>query len=67
MTPAEQAFFSRMVPHILAGKSFVDAGKAVLEDDQRIWLATMLDTEEGAFIRAELGRTVYQRIREDSN
>lgn len=63
LTEAERIFLDRMVPHILAGKRLVDAARAVLEDDERVWLTTMADTDEGAAIREELGKQVYERIR----
>lgn len=39
LTPDESAFLKRMVPHVLAGKTFEDAARAVLDDDERLWLA----------------------------
>lgn len=63
MTEAEKTFFNRMVSHIMAGKSFAEAGRAVLEDDERIWLATMERSETGGAIRAEIAEQVYQSIR----
>lgn len=63
LTQAEKTFFSRMVPYILAGKSFAQAGQAVLDDDERIWLAAMEKSEEGAAIRAELAAEVYESIK----
>lgn len=63
MTQAEQAFFSRMVPHIIAGKSFLEAGRAVLEDDERLWLAATATDDVGAAIREELAAEVYANIR----
>jgi hypothetical protein len=63
MTESERIFLERMAPHILAGKSFAEAGRAVLEDDERIWLAAMSNTEQGAAIRGAMARQVYERIR----
>lgn len=63
ITEAEKTFFNRMIPYMLAGKSLVQAGQAVLDDDQRIWLATMERSETGGAIRAEIAEQVYQSIR----
>lgn len=63
LTQAEQTFLNRMVPHVLAGKSFEEAGRAVLADDERLWLASTEKSEIGQAIRAELASEVYQRIR----
>ncbi len=62
MTPAEQTFVSRMVPHILAGKSLVEAGRAVLADDERIWLAATAKDAVGEEIRSELCSEVHRRL-----
>ena len=63
MTEAERIFLNRMVPYMVAGKSLAEAGRAVLADDERIWLAAMEGTEQGAAIRAELIREVYEQIK----
>lgn len=63
MTEAERIFFARMIPHIMGGKSLVEAGKAVLAEDERLWLATIERSEQGAAIRAELGKQVWERIK----
>lgn len=39
LTDAELVFVTRMLPHIFAGKSLEDAGRAVLDDDARIYTA----------------------------
>ena len=57
MTKAEQIFITRMVPHIEAGLSFVDAAKAVLADDERLYLNAEL-------IASEIAAEVYNKIRE---
>lgn len=41
LTPAEQAFALRMVPHLERGLSFEDAARAVLEDDARLMAVTL--------------------------
>lgn len=41
LSPAESVFAMRMLPHIEAGKSFEDAARAVLQDDQRLYSALM--------------------------
>lgn len=58
MTKAEQVFVSRMVPHIEAGLSFVEAAKAVLADDQRIY-----DACQNEEIKSELCANVYKACR----
>lgn len=63
MTEAERIFLDRMVPYIMAGKSLVEAGQAVLDDDQRIWIATLERSEQGAAIRGALAEQVYERIK----
>lgn len=54
MTKAEQIFVSRMVFHIEAGLSFVDAAKAVLADDRRIY-----DACQSEEVKSELCANVY--------
>ena len=39
LTNDELTFAKRMLPHFLAGKSAVDAARAVLEDDARLFAA----------------------------
>lgn len=39
LSKAEQVFALRMLPHLNAGKSFEDAARAVLDDDERILAA----------------------------
>lgn len=39
VTEAEMVFMARMLPHLLSGKSFEDAGRAVLADDERLFSA----------------------------
>lgn len=63
MTTAEKAFVSRMIPHILAGKSFDEAARAVLADDERTWLTSTAKDDIGKFIRTELAAQVYSRLR----
>lgn len=63
MTEAEQIFIKCMVPHVLAGKSFIQAARAVTEDDERLWLAATEKSDTGAAIRAAIGESVYERIK----
>ena len=63
MTEAEKTFVRRMIPHVLAGKSFEDAAQAVLVDDERLWLAAMAKDDIGEAIRFELSAQVYTRVR----
>ena len=63
MTKAEQIFLARMIPHIQAGMSLEEAGRAVLADDERIWLAATADNETGEEIRTTLAAEIYQRLR----
>jgi hypothetical protein len=62
MTKAEKIFVHRMIPHILAGKSFESAAHAVLADDERLWLATMARDDLGDAIRSELTAQIYAQI-----
>ena len=39
MTEAELVFVKRMLPHFLAGKSAEECAKAVLADDERLYIA----------------------------
>jgi hypothetical protein len=63
MTPAEKAFVNRMIPHVLAGKSLEDAARAVLADDERIWLASTAKDDIGEFIRRELAAQIHCALR----
>lgn len=63
LTPAERVFIARMAPHVLAGKTLEEAAAAVIQDDERLWLAATLNTEAGKAIRAELCREVYDKLR----
>jgi hypothetical protein len=63
MTAAEKTFLNRMVPHMIAGKSFEDAARAVLEDDERLWLAATAKDEVGEALRSEICTNVYNRMR----
>lgn len=63
MTPAEKTFLNRMVPHMMAGLSFEDAGRAVLADDERIWLAATEQTEAGQGIRTAITKLVYANLK----
>jgi hypothetical protein len=62
MTKAETTFLTRMVPHMIAGLSLEEAGRAVLADDERIWLAATEKSEQGEYIRSELCREVYAKL-----
>jgi hypothetical protein len=63
MTQAEKTFLNRMVPHMMAGLSFEEAGRAVLADDERIWLATMAQDDTGLAIRQNITTLVYANLR----
>jgi hypothetical protein len=60
----EEIFLNRMVPHMAAGKSLEDAGRAVLEDDERLWLAAVANDGVGEEIRSQLAGEVYRRLRQ---
>lgn len=62
MTQSEKAFVTRMIPHVLAGKSFDDAARAVLADDERLWLASTAKDDIGVFIRTELAAQIHNRL-----
>lgn len=62
MTPAEKIFVTRMIPHVLAGKTFDDAARAVLEDDERLWLTAMAQDDIGAAIRTELAAQIHTNV-----
>jgi hypothetical protein len=67
MTEAERIFIERMVPHVEAGKSFDEAARAVLEDDERLWLAATAKDDQGEFIRENLANKVYGVLRGRTN
>jgi len=62
-TADELAFIKRMAPHIERGASLEGAARAVLADDQRLWLAAVLDTPVGRAIRDDMGARVYAKLR----
>jgi len=62
MTKAEQIFLTRMVPHMLAGKSLEEAGRAVLADDERIWLAATENSKTGQAIRDAICERVHANL-----
>ncbi len=62
LTQSEQAFVRRMVPHIQAGMTFEEAAKAVLADDERLYLA-LHDEKTGTAIKSEMAGIVYRRLR----
>jgi hypothetical protein len=63
LTQAERVFIERMAPHVMAGKSFHEAAAAVIEDDERLWLAAMEGSEIGEAIRAGLASEIYNSAR----
>lgn len=63
LTKAEKTFLDRMIPYIVAGKTLEEAARAVLEDDERLWLIATAKDDQGQFIREELARRVYAEIR----
>lgn len=60
LTPAEQVFVKRMLPHYLAGKSIEEAAAAVLADDERIF-AALCDRGSSQYVQTvdERGRAIY--------
>lgn len=62
MTKAEKTFLNRMVPHMVAGLSIEEAGRAVLADDERIWLAATAENDIGFAIREELCAAIYNKL-----
>lgn len=78
LTDEAKTFLRRAVPHVLAGKSFEDALRAVLADDQRLFNA-MRDTADrnawpdrqpgpervGDVITRELAARVYNTVRKE--
>ena len=63
MTAAEKTFLNRMVPHMMAGLSIEQAGRAVLADDERLWLAATEKSDVGQAIRDGICERVYAGIR----
>ena len=63
LTDAEKIFIERMAPHFIAGKTIQQAAAAVIEDDERIWLASMERSEMGEAIRAEICAKVHAAAR----
>lgn len=57
-------FLQRMMPHLLRGMAFEDAGKAVLNRDRELAQIAMEESEAGQTLRAELARQVYQTVRD---
>lgn len=58
-TAAEKTFMDRMAIHMIAGMSFDEAAKAVVEDDQRIRNICLGQTESGEKARAVLATEIY--------
>lgn len=54
---------ARMMPHMMAGMTFEQAGQAVLMRDNELFAVIKGRTEEGAMIRQELATQVYSQIR----
>lgn len=63
MTKAEEIFLKRMVPHMIAGKSFDEAAQSVLNDDLRLWLTATANDDQGEAIRDHICRQVYSECR----
>lgn len=63
LSKSEQIFVQRMAPHVMAGLSFEEAAKAVLADDERLWLAAGAQDDVGQAIRDQLCTDVHFRIR----
>ena len=66
MTKAELAFFNRMIPFIIEGKSFEEAGRAVLDRDIGLFAAAVSESATGEAIRKGLAAEVYHSIRKTS-
>ena len=69
LTKDERIFARRMAAHVEAGKSFEEAARAVLSDDERIWkticayqYSSTRRGEQGD-IQSELSNHVYRAIR----
>lgn len=62
MTAAEKTFLNRMVPHMMAGLSFEEAGRAVLANDERLWLAATAKDDIGEAIRTSMAKLVHANI-----
>ncbi|MHC2251010.1 hypothetical protein ACVILK_000702 [Bradyrhizobium embrapense] len=63
LTDAEKAFIARMAPHVMAGRTMEEAAAAVVQDDERLWLTAMEDSDVGRAIRDELADKVYASAR----
>ncbi len=63
MTTDEETFLARMIPYMVLGRNMEDAGRAVLADDERLWLAATERSDVGETIRTELAERVYNSIR----
>ncbi|MGY4224363.1 hypothetical protein ACVMIH_001724 [Bradyrhizobium sp. USDA 4503] len=63
LTDDEKALIARMAPHVMAGKTMEEAAAAVIQDDERLWLTAMEDSDVGRAIRDELADKVYAAAR----
>jgi hypothetical protein len=59
---AAAQFLLRMMPAMLNGVSFEEAGLAVLRRDQKLIEIATGETEEGSFIRKHLAQKVFDEI-----
>lgn len=68
LSPAEKVFVDRMAVHMsTSGMSFDEAAKAVLEDDERIYLSTINNTEATEEIVSNMAKRLYNSFRIESN
>ncbi|MGY3482259.1 hypothetical protein ACVW1C_000142 [Bradyrhizobium sp. USDA 4011] len=63
LTDDEKAFIARMAPHVMAGKTLEEAAAAVVQDDERLWLTAMEDSDVGRAIRDGLASMVHSAAR----
>lgn len=56
-------FMIRMLPFLMTGQSFEDAGKSVLSRDNKLMQIATSQTEEGEFIRKQMAADVYAEMR----
>jgi hypothetical protein len=56
-------FMARLIPFMVDGKSFEEAGRAVLEQDRKLMEIATSNSDEGDHIRKELAAEVYSQVR----
>lgn len=66
LSPAEKVYVDRMAVHMSeSGMSFDEAAKAVLEDDNRIYLSTINNSEAYEEIVANMAKRLYNSFKVD--